>query len=70
MLIVYDFDRLSKDDRIGQVAIPLDTVDFGGEIDEWRDIEPPVEDQDSVLFHIQMFRLTTSDHKTNRLRLC
>uniref|UniRef100_A0A914WPV8 C2 domain-containing protein n=1 Tax=Plectus sambesii TaxID=2011161 RepID=A0A914WPV8_9BILA len=46
MLIVYDFDRLSKDDRIGQLTLPLDSVDFGGEIDEWRDIEPPIEEQD------------------------
>lgn len=50
MLIVYDFDRLSKDDRMGQLTLPLDTLDFGGEIDEWRDIGPPAEDQDAVLF--------------------
>uniref|UniRef100_A0AC34FVN1 C2 domain-containing protein n=1 Tax=Panagrolaimus sp. ES5 TaxID=591445 RepID=A0AC34FVN1_9BILA len=44
-LVVFDFDRLSKDDRIGQLAIPLETVDFGVLVDEWKDLDPPVEDE-------------------------
>uniref|UniRef100_A0A7E4ULM9 Synaptotagmin-6 n=1 Tax=Panagrellus redivivus TaxID=6233 RepID=A0A7E4ULM9_PANRE len=42
--VVFDFDRLSKDDRIGQLSIPLESVDFGALVDEWANIEPPVED--------------------------
>ncbi|KHN80053.1 Synaptotagmin-1 [Toxocara canis] len=45
--IVFDFDRLSKDDRIGQLSIPLDLVDFGANIDEWKYLDPPEEDSDS-----------------------
>ncbi|VDK53040.1 unnamed protein product [Anisakis simplex] len=45
-LIVFDFDRLSKDDRIGQLSIPLDMVDFGANIDEWRYLDPPEEDSE------------------------
>jgi hypothetical protein len=33
--VAYDFDRLSKDDKIGQITIPFDNIDFGGLIDEW-----------------------------------
>ncbi|KAI6201355.1 Synaptotagmin-1 [Aphelenchoides besseyi] len=40
-IVVYDFDRLSKDDRIGQIAIPLDSIDFGELSDQWRELEPP-----------------------------
>jgi synaptotagmin-1 len=46
-LVVFDFDRLSKDDRIGQLAIPFETVDFGALVDEWKDLDPPVEDIDN-----------------------
>lgn len=45
--IVFDFDRLSKDDRIGQLSLPLDSVDFGANIDEWRYLDPPDEGTDS-----------------------
>uniref|UniRef100_A0A915CFX7 C2 domain-containing protein n=1 Tax=Parascaris univalens TaxID=6257 RepID=A0A915CFX7_PARUN len=44
--IVFDFDRLSKDDRIGQLSLPLDSVDFGANIDEWRYLDPPDEGTD------------------------
>ncbi|KAH7731919.1 CRE-SNT-2 protein [Aphelenchoides avenae] len=40
-IVAYDFDRLSKDDRMGQISIPLDTVDFGVLFDEWMDFEAP-----------------------------
>lgn len=40
-IIAYDFDRLSKDDRIGQILIPLDTVDLGVLTDEWINLDAP-----------------------------
>ncbi|KAK0416627.1 hypothetical protein QR680_012596 [Steinernema hermaphroditum] len=46
-LTVFDFDRLSKDDRIGQLQIPLDSIDFGTTFDKWRPLDPPLDDSDS-----------------------
>lgn len=36
---VYDFDRFSKHDVIGEVKIPMNTVDLGRPMQEWRDLE-------------------------------
>ncbi|KAK3097007.1 hypothetical protein FSP39_005544 [Pinctada imbricata] len=38
---VYDFDRFSKHDQIGQVQIPLNTVDLCQVLEEWRDLTSP-----------------------------
>ncbi|XP_015795912.1 synaptotagmin-1 [Tetranychus urticae] len=35
---VYDFDRFSKHDQIGEVRIPLNTIDLAQTIEEWRDL--------------------------------
>lgn len=48
--IVYDFDRLGKDDRIGQLSLPLEVVDFGATVDEWKNLEAPDEGLESVSF--------------------
>lgn len=47
-IAVYDFDRLSKDDRIGQLAIPLDTIDFGDVFDKWIYLQQPETESDNV----------------------
>jgi Ca2+-dependent lipid-binding protein len=47
--VVYDFDRLSKDDRLGQLTIPLDTIDFGELLDQWKDLSAPELINDSVI---------------------
>ncbi|XP_023654374.1 synaptotagmin Va [Paramormyrops kingsleyae] len=39
VLQVYDFDRFSKHDVIGEVKIPMNTVDLGRPMHEWRDLE-------------------------------
>lgn len=36
---VYDYDRFSKHDIIGEVKLPMNTVDLGQPIEEWRDLE-------------------------------
>ncbi|CAG9530377.1 unnamed protein product [Cercopithifilaria johnstoni] len=46
-LIVYDFDRLKKDDRIGQLSIPLEKVDFGITVEEWSRLNPPEHEANS-----------------------
>lgn len=38
---VYDFDRFSKHDQIGQVKVPLNSVDLGKVVEEWRDLTSP-----------------------------
>ena len=45
---VYDFDRFSKHDQIGQIKIPLNSVDLARTIEEWRDLDPPESDGDKV----------------------
>lgn len=38
---IYDFDRFSRHDQIGEITIPLTSVDLGKVIEETRDIAPP-----------------------------
>jgi len=35
---VYDFDRFGKHDQIGEVKIPMNTIDLAQTIEEWRDL--------------------------------
>lgn len=39
MLQVFDFDRFSKHDMIGDIKIPMNSVDLGQPIQQWRDLE-------------------------------
>lgn len=45
---IYDFDRFSKHDQIGQVKIPLNTVDLCQVLEEWRDLISPDNDAEKV----------------------
>lgn len=54
VMSVYDYDRFSKHDVIGEVKIPMNTIDLGRPIEEWRDLESA--DQEEVLLRIK--RLT------------
>ncbi|XP_075709642.1 synaptotagmin-2 [Rhinoderma darwinii] len=36
---IYDFDRFSKHDIIGEIKVPMNTVDLGQPIEEWRDLQ-------------------------------
>ncbi|XP_061415814.1 synaptotagmin-1-like isoform X1 [Lethenteron reissneri] len=38
VMAVYDFDRFSKHDIIGEVKVPMNTIDLGHVIEEWRDL--------------------------------
>ena len=49
---IFDFDRFSRHDQIGEVQVPLGQVDFGKVIQEWRDVCPPAGDNDKVKFDI------------------
>ncbi|XP_030624870.1 synaptotagmin-2 [Chanos chanos] len=39
VMSVYDFDRFSKHDVIGEVKIPMNTLDLAQPIEQWRDLE-------------------------------
>ncbi|KAJ8257451.1 hypothetical protein GJAV_G00185740 [Gymnothorax javanicus] len=39
VMSVYDFDRFSKHDIIGEVKLQMNTIDLGQPIEEWRDLE-------------------------------
>ncbi len=38
---VYDFDKFSRHDAIGEVTIPLADVDVSREVNVWSDLEDP-----------------------------
>jgi len=42
---VFDFDRFSKHDQIGQIMVPLGSVDLARVIEEWRELLPPDDDE-------------------------
>uniref|UniRef100_A0A8C9XPZ9 Synaptotagmin Vb n=1 Tax=Sander lucioperca TaxID=283035 RepID=A0A8C9XPZ9_SANLU len=39
VLQVFDFDRFSKHDMIGEIKIPMNSVDLGQPLQQWRDVE-------------------------------
>lgn len=39
MLQVFDFDRFGKHDVIGQIKIPMNSIDLAQAMHEWRDLE-------------------------------
>jgi len=45
---VYDFDRFSKHDHIGQVKVVMNSVDLGRVVEEWKDICVPDSDSEKV----------------------
>ncbi|KAL3073758.1 hypothetical protein niasHT_039590 [Heterodera trifolii] len=40
-IVAYDFDRLSKDDRLGQISLPLNGIDLGTTTQKWTHFEAP-----------------------------
>ncbi|CAD6187928.1 unnamed protein product [Caenorhabditis auriculariae] len=46
MLVVYDYDRLSKDDKMGQIAVPLESIDFGTTSDIEKPLDKPENDDE------------------------
>lgn len=48
VMMVYDFDRFSKHDQIGQIKVPLSSIDLCNVLEEWRDLSPPETDSEKV----------------------
>ena len=41
---LYDFDRFSKHDQIGEIRLPMNQIDLAQTIEEWRDIQSAEEE--------------------------
>ena len=72
MMAVYDFDRFSRHDIIGEVRIPMNQIDLGSVINEWRDLVSAENDKESVSL-ISCFynkKITFVDKGRKFLRIC
>ncbi|XP_049481949.1 synaptotagmin-1-like [Panthera uncia] len=49
VMAVYDFDRFSKHDIIGEFKVPMNTVDFGHITEEWRDLQSAEKEEQEKL---------------------
>ncbi|XP_028844787.1 synaptotagmin Vb [Denticeps clupeoides] len=49
VLQVFDFDRFGKHDVIGQINIPMNSVDLGQPLHEWRDLESAEKEEQEKL---------------------
>ncbi|KAL0968133.1 hypothetical protein UPYG_G00262800 [Umbra pygmaea] len=49
---VFDFNRFSKHDILGELKIKLDTIDWNHVIEEWKDLSEPSKYEDEILGEI------------------
>lgn len=49
VMSVYDFDRFSKHDVIGEYKVAMNTVDFGHVTEEWRDLQSAEKEEQEKL---------------------
>lgn len=56
VMSVYDFDRFSKHDVIGEIKIPMNTLDLAKPIEEWRDLDSA--DQEEVSAKVPSLKLS------------
>jgi len=45
VLALYDFDRFSKHDMIGQIHVPMNSIDLGQIYETWKDLEHANDDK-------------------------
>lgn len=53
MMTVYDFDRFSKHDAIGDVKLPMNKIDFSHVTEEWRDLVSAEKEEVNNIIYIQ-----------------
>lgn len=51
VLQVFDFDRFGKHDVIGEIKIPMNSIDLGQPIHEWKDLVGGEKEEVQVCFH-------------------
>nr|XP_019962755.1 PREDICTED: synaptotagmin-1 [Paralichthys olivaceus] len=49
IMTVYDFDRFSKHDAIGDIKVPMNKVDFSHITEEWRDLQSAEKEEQEKL---------------------
>ncbi|XP_061085212.1 synaptotagmin-1-like [Conger conger] len=49
VMTVYDFDRFSKHDAIGDITVPMNKVDFSRVTEEWRDLQSAEKEEQEKL---------------------
>lgn len=53
VMSVFDFDRFSKHDIIGEIKIPMNTLDLAKPIEEWRDLDSADQEEVRALFSLK-----------------
>lgn len=53
---IFDFDRFSKHDQIGEVKVPLCQVDLAQTIEEWKELQSVEGEGGQVSYEILIFR--------------
>ncbi len=53
VMSVYDFDRFSKHDVIGEVKIIMNTLDLAQPIEQWRDLDSAEKEEVHLSFICQ-----------------
>ncbi|XP_054745458.1 synaptotagmin-7-like [Anastrepha obliqua] len=72
-LHVFDYDRFSRDDSIGEVFLPLCQVDFASKQSFWKALKPPAKDKcgellSSLCYHPSNSILTLTLIKARNLK--
>lgn len=61
---IFDFDRFSKHDQIGEVKVPLCQVDLAQTIEEWRELQS-VEGEGGQVGQCFSFQMAKTSKKNN-----
>jgi hypothetical protein len=49
VMAVYDFDRFSRNDAIGEVRVPMSSVDLGRPVQAWRELQATPKEEVTML---------------------
>ena len=65
---IFDFDRFSKHDQIGEVKVPLCQIDLAQTIEEWRELQSVEGEGGQVrLNRLQVFNFFTQFYKFKKI---
>lgn len=48
VMAVYDFDRFSRNDAIGEVRVPMSSVNLGRPVQAWRELQVAPKEEVSI----------------------
>ncbi|KAG7254984.1 hypothetical protein CRUP_006596 [Coryphaenoides rupestris] len=67
VMSVYDFDRFSKHDVIGDIKFPMNTLDLAKPIEEWRDLDSADQEEINLLQNGKRLKKKKTTVKKNTL---